>query len=85
MKRKLITLRLLSMTLFSCEPVTRYVGEVVEVDSWNGDAKLKTKTNLGKDTIIYVVHKRHEEFVVGQVITCWCGGAYTGCNTNPKH
>lgn len=84
MKKRLITLCLLSMTLFSCEPVTRYVGEIIEVDYWNGDAKLKTKTKLGKDTIVYVDKKRHEKFVVGQVITCWCGGENIDCNTNPR-
>lgn len=60
--------------IYSHDPVHRYVGTVTEVSSWDGSAKLKTKTETGKDTILNVIANRHERFVVGQVITVWTGG-----------
>ena len=55
-------------------PIRIYVGIVTEVSSWDGAAKLLTKTKLGKDTIL-LVHARHrEQFVQGQIITVWTGG-----------
>jgi hypothetical protein len=30
------------------DPVHRYVGTVIKVSSWNGNATLKTKTNIRK-------------------------------------
>lgn len=68
-----------------CTPVKRYVGEVIEVSSWSGDATLKTKTETGKDTFVIVHAKKREYFVVGQIITCWSGGnMFNDCSTDPQ-
>lgn len=55
-------------------PPKRFVGTVIYVSSWDGQAKLKTKTITGKDTALLVHPLNHEHFVVGQVITVWTGG-----------
>lgn len=52
----------------------RYVGEVVEISAWDGDATISTKTESGKDTLIIVYARRHEHFQIGQIITAWTGG-----------
>jgi len=64
-----------------------YIGTVIEVSSWDGYAKLKTKTKLGKDTILRVTPKKRERFVVGQIITAWTGGdLFSGiASTDPQH
>lgn len=84
--KKILLLILSSLILFSCKPVSRYVGEVTDVDYWSGNATLKTKTKNGKDTVVKVVPRKHEEFVVGQTITCWCDGEnFDGdCSTKPQ-
>jgi hypothetical protein len=56
------------------KPLHRYVGTVIEVSSWDGQAQLKTKGLHNQDTVITVICKRRERFVVGQVITAWSGG-----------
>lgn len=68
-------------------PVNKYIGTVISVSSWDGSAKLKTKTKSGKDTIIHVTANRHEEFMVSQVITVWTGGdLFNGiATTKPQH
>lgn len=65
----------------------RYVGEVIEVSSWDGKAVLKTKTESHKDTMLNVSPSRHESFVVGQIITVWTGGdLFSGiATTQPQH
>ena len=65
----------------------RYVGTVVSVSSWDGSAKLKTKTETGKDTTLNVVTRKYERFVEGQVITVWTGGDLIGgvASTEPQN
>ena len=69
-----------------CKPVKRYVGTVIDVSNWDGTAKLKTKTEEGKDTIVIVKAKRFERFQEGQTITCWSGGnlIIDDCTTDPQ-
>jgi hypothetical protein len=69
------------------DPVHRYVGTVIEVSSWDGSAKLKTKTETGKDTLLNVVPSKYENFEEGQVITVWTGGdLFDGiASTEPQH
>lgn len=86
-----VCLYIISISIFIIiyfhSPVNRYVGTVTEVSSWDGSAKLKTKTKSGKDTIIRVVANRHEEFMVSQIITVWTGGdLFDGiASTKPQH
>lgn len=65
----------------------KYVGEVIEVSSWDGNAVLKTKTYSGKDTLLDVHARKHERFEVGQIITVWTGGdLFEGiATTEPQH
>ncbi len=69
------------------EQPKKYVGVVVDVSSWSGDAKLKTKSSIGRDTIIDVHAQRNESFEVGQTITVWSGGElFTGvATTKPQN
>lgn len=80
----------LFVILMKCWHVTpkKYVGTIISVSEFDGSAKLKTKTQLGKDTIVYVEHaNRYEKFEVGQVITVWAGGDLIGdfATTKPQH
>lgn len=65
----------------------KYVGKVINVSSWNGNATLKTKTEAGKDTILTVVPNRYERFENDQIITVWTGGdLFDGiASTKPQH
>ena len=74
------------MAYFHTQP-KKYVGTVVEVSSWDGNARLKTKTRSGKDTILNVHCNKHEQFEVGKVITVWTGGdLFDGiASTKPQH
>lgn len=65
----------------------KYVGVVIEVSSWDGNALLKTKTYSGKDTILHVHRNKHESFEKGQIITVWTGGdLFDGiASTKPQH
>lgn len=56
------------------KPLRRFVDMVESVSSWNGYAQLKTKGLHNQDTVITVIARRRERFVVGQVITAWSGG-----------
>lgn len=83
----IIGLFILVMYLCHSTP-KRYVGTIISVSQWDGSAKLKTKTESGKDTIVYVEHaNRYEKFEVGQVITVWAGGDLIGdfATTKPQH
>lgn len=67
------------------KPVRRFVGTVIEVSSWDGQAQVKTKGLRNQDTIIYVIAKRRERFVIGQVITAWSGGDLShDASTSPQ-
>ena len=65
----------------------KYVGVVINVSSWNGNATLKTKTENGKDTTLRVVARKYERFEEGQIITVWTGGdLFDGiASTEPQH
>lgn len=66
-------------------PSHKYVGRVIAVDSWDGKAKLLTKTDNNKDTVIIVIPHRYERFVVNQVLTAWTGGEMiTDATTTPQ-
>ena len=64
----------ISLIILTHDTPHRYVGKVIDVSSWNGNAKLQTKTETGKDTILTVHPRKHERFVEGQIITVWTGG-----------
>lgn len=64
----------ISIIVLTRDPVHQYTGRVISVDSWNGNAKLLTKTQTGKDTILIVQNRKYERFVVNQTITVWTGG-----------
>ena len=83
----IITIAAFSLIVFTHDPVHRYVGTVVSVSSWDGSAKLRTKTETGKDTTLNVVNKKYERFEVGQTITVWTGGdLFDGiASTDPQH
>ena len=68
-------------------PVKKYVGIVIEISSWNGNAKIKTKTEFGKDTIVSVYCRHREQFQLGQTITTWYGGNLNGeqASTSPQN
>lgn len=76
--------------LFICAwlrtPVRRYTGTVVQVSGWDGQARLKTTTTEGRDTIVRVRPRRNERFVEGQVLAVWTGGDLTAgiATTNPQ-
>jgi hypothetical protein len=70
----LIAVSLLMIEALLKSPPHRYVGRIISVDSWNGAAKLLTKTDNNKDSVIIVIPNRYEHFVVNQVITAWTGG-----------
>ena len=66
----------------------KYIGTILSISEFDGSATLKTKTESGKDTIVYVEHaNRYEKFEVGQVITVWAGGDLIGdfATTKPQH
>jgi hypothetical protein len=67
------TLAIWSLIYFHDTP-HKYVGTVIEVSAWDGSAKLKTKTETRKDTLLNVIPGKYERFVLGQVITVWTGG-----------
>jgi len=62
------------LCMYFSTPSKKYVGVVISVSSWNGNAKLKTKTYSQKDTILNVHNRRNESFIQGQIITVWSGG-----------
>jgi hypothetical protein len=65
---------IITLLIFLHEPPKKYVGTVIEVSAWSGNATIKTKTKIGKDTLMEV-HKQHNEvFAIGQTITVWTGG-----------
>ena len=59
-------------------PAKKWVGVVVSVSKWNGSAQLKTKTEVGVDTILTVTANRYQIFEVGQTMTAWSGGNLIG-------
>jgi hypothetical protein len=63
-----------SLIILTHDPVHQYTGRVISVDWWNGDAKLLTKTQTGKDTVLIVQKRKYECFVIDQTITVWTGG-----------
>ena len=67
-------------------PVHRYVGTVISVSSWDGKARVRTKGLHNQDTVLDVICKRRERFVVGQVLTVWSGGDLIGdiASTDPQ-
>jgi hypothetical protein len=69
------------------ESPKKYVGVVVDVSSWSGNAKLRTSSSKGMDTIIDVQAQKNEVFSVGQTITVWSGGElFTGiATTKPQN
>jgi len=70
----LIGLSLVMIQALFQSPSHRYVGTVISVESWDGTAKLLTKTDNNKDTVIIVRPHRYERFVVNQTLTVWTGG-----------
>lgn len=70
----LIAISLLMIEALFKSPPHKYVGRIIAVDSWNGNAKLLTKTDNNKDTVIILIPHRYEHFVVNQVLTAWTGG-----------
>ena len=80
----------ISLLILLYTPPRRYVGKVVNVNIWSGNAELKTKTEKGKDTLITVQPRSsrfyQEKFVEGQTLTVWTGGTLVGgiASTEPQ-
>lgn len=65
------------LSLRKCnKPVRKYIGTIININ--NDSASLKTKTNLGVDTIIIIRLGRNEVYEIGQSVTVFTGGNLVG-------
>lgn len=80
----LIGLSLVMIQELFKKPVHKFEGRVIKVSPWDGSVELLTKSN-NKDTIIIVRPRKHEKFILGQIITAWTGGhCFNDATTYPQ-